>query len=260
MRIFRIALIAVLAASPALAQTSPPPSQLGVPAAKPKAHSAKAAKPVPVVPAPHNAHAVKPKGKKSTAGVAVGASAAAVGSAAAGAAVATPKNEAPAEAANAPKTEAPATPPPNDPNKGSVTGLVIPRFMSLRFDDVNLRVGPGTRYPIDWVYHRRDLPVEILRELEDWRLVQDQDNVRGWVRAPALSPRRSLAVRETDRTLRANPDDKADPVAILKPGVIGRVRACAATAAWCEIEVSTYRGWLKRTEIYGVYPNEAIGG
>jgi SH3-like domain-containing protein len=132
--------------------------------------------------------------------------------------------------------------------------------MSLRFDDVNLRVGPGTRYPIDWVYHRRDLPVEILRELEDWRLVQDQDNVRGWVRAPALSPRRSVAVRDADQTLRAKPDDNADAVAILKPGVIARLRACAAGAAWCEVEASTYRGWLKRSAIYGLYPNEAIGG
>jgi SH3-like domain-containing protein len=132
--------------------------------------------------------------------------------------------------------------------------------MSLRFDDVNLRVGPGTRYPIDWVYHRRDLPVEVIRELDDWRLVQDQDNVRGWVRAQTLSPRRGFVVRGAERALRSKAADDAPPVALLKPGVVGRIRACAATAAWCEAEVGTYHGWLKRDDFYGVYAGEAIGG
>ena len=158
-----------------------------------------------------------------------------------------------------PAAPAPA-PPAVDPAKGSVTQLPIPRFMSLRFDDVNLRVGPGTRYPIDWVYHRRDLPVEILRELDDWRLVRDQDNVRGWMRAPTLSPKRDMVVLGAERTLRAGAAADAAPVALLKPGVIGRLRSCAATSAWCEVEVGSYRGFVRRDEIYGVYPGEAVGG
>jgi SH3-like domain-containing protein len=132
--------------------------------------------------------------------------------------------------------------------------------MALRFDDVNLRVGPGTRYPIDWVYHRRDLPVEILRELDDWRLVQDQDSVRGWVRAQTLTPRRGFVVRGAERVLRSTAAEDGSAVARLKPGVIGRVRSCAAGSIWCEVEVTTYRGFLKRDEMFGVYPNEAIGG
>jgi len=44
------------------------------------------------------------------------------------------------------------------------TGLPLPRFVSLRAAEVNLRTGPGVRYPIDWVYHRRGLPVEVIDE------------------------------------------------------------------------------------------------
>jgi SH3-like domain-containing protein len=132
--------------------------------------------------------------------------------------------------------------------------------MSLRFDDVNLRVGPGLRYPIDWVYHRRDLPVEVIRELDDWRLVQDQDNIRGWVRAPALSPRRGFVVRTAESTLRAKPTDDSSAVALLKPGVVGHVRKCDDGQVWCEIDVGSYRGYLRRDQIYGVYPTEAVGG
>ncbi len=241
----------LLTGAVASAETLAPPTGVAKPT-----HPATSATPgkittaprIPVVQAPHapNARKVQAKAAQKTA-VKPPAEAKPEDEKAAAAAVAAP---------------APAEPPAPviDPTKGSVTGLAIPRFMSLRFDDVNLRVGPGTRYPIDWVYHRRDLPVEILRELEDWRLVQDQDNIRGWVRAPTLSPRRAFSVRESDHVLRASAADDAAAVARLKPGVVGRVRLCAAASLWCEVEVATYRGWLKRQDIFGVYPGEQIGG
>ena len=35
---------------------------------------------------------------------------------------------------------------------GSVTGLEIPRFVSLKSSDVNIRVGPSVNYPIKLKY------------------------------------------------------------------------------------------------------------
>jgi SH3-like domain-containing protein len=160
---------------------------------------------------------------------------------------------APAPAAPAPAPDAAAT-----PDKGSVTGLPLPRFASLRSDDVNLRAGPGTRYPIDWVYKRRDLPVEIEREFDVWRLISDQDGVRGWVNQATLVARRGFVVAGAERTMRSVADDQASPVARLQVGVIGRLRACAAGSDWCEVQVGEYRGWLKRGEIWGVLPGEVV--
>src|SRR5581483_8166931 len=74
------------------------------------------------------------------------------------------------EAAPAPAAPAPAKP--TEEARPAGTGLPLPRFAALRSDDVNLRAGPGTRYPIEWVYKRRDLPMEIEREFEVWRLVK----------------------------------------------------------------------------------------
>jgi len=120
--------------------------------------------------------------------------------------------------------EPPKPPPETDANKGA-SGLPVPRFVALRSDEVNLRAGPGTRYPIDWVYKRRELPVEILREFEVWRLVQDSDGVKGWVHQATLTGRRSFIVTGGDATLRRDAQDTAAPVAILKPGVIGHIRS-----------------------------------
>jgi SH3-like domain-containing protein len=157
-----------------------------------------------------------------------------------------------------PQSAKPA-PPPQDPNKGSNSGLPIPRFVSLRAAQVNLRAGPGERYQIEWVYQRRDLPVEIEREFDIWRLIRDADGVRGWVQEVMVMGRRDFVVTGADRNLRHDPDDKSSAVAILNVGVIGRIRSCAAKADWCQVQVDDYRGWLRRDEFWGTLPGEAVG-
>jgi SH3-like domain-containing protein len=136
--------------------------------------------------------------------------------------------------------------------------LPLPRFAALRSDDVNLRAGPGFRYPIEWVYKRRDLPMEIEREFEVWRLVAAPDGIRGWVHQATLTGVRTFMVQGADATLRAEPKDDATPVAVLKVGVIGRIRSCEASADWCRLQIGDYRGFLKRSQFWGALPDEVI--
>lgn len=165
----------------------------------------------------------------------------------------------PAAAQSKPAPPGKPPPPAPDPNKGTNTGLPIPRFVSLRADKVNLRGGPGDRYPIEWVYQRAELPVEIEREFDIWRLIKDQDGIRGWVQEVLLSGRRTFTITGADRTLRHDPGDNATSVAILKVGVVGRIRACPAKSDWCEVQAGGYRGWLKREDFWGTLPGEVVG-
>ena len=206
------------------------------PASKPKKEAA-AKKRTPIVSPAHSSHAQRPPAAK---------------------AAAAPKAAATAPAAPPPPAAAPQAEKPAEPAKGSVTGLPLPRFASLRSDDVDMRAGPGTRYPVDWVYHRRGLPVEIEREFEVWRLVRDEDGVRGWVHEAMLIGRRDFVVTGAEHTLRSTAADTASPVAMLKPGVIGRIRDCAPGKTWCEVQVGDYRGWLKRDDLWGAYADEAV--
>ena len=162
-------------------------------------------------------------------------------------------------AANSSAAGSKPAPPAQDPNKGSNSGLPIPRFVSLRAAKVNLRSGPGERYQIDWVYQRRDLPVEVEREFDIWRLIRDADGIRGWVQEVMIMGRRSFEVTGEDRTLRSDPTDTSRAVAVLKVGVIGRIRTCAAKADWCQVQVTDYRGWLRREEFWGTLPDEPVG-
>lgn len=120
------------------------------------------------------------------------AAGAAVAGAAAGAAL--PDDGAP-PVDGAPGAPAPdGTSNPADIDKGSNTGLPLPRFAALRADDVNLRAGPGQRYPVQWIYHRRGLPVRIEREFDVWRLVEDSDGVKGWVHQATLVGSRDFVI------------------------------------------------------------------
>jgi SH3-like domain-containing protein len=173
---------------------------------------------------------------------------------------ATPKTEAkPAPAAPPPAPEAQTKPAePTSPEKGATTGLPLPRFAVLRSDEVNLRNGPGTRYPIQWVYKRRDLPVEIEREFDNWRLIRDPDGIRGWVHTATLTGRRGFIIGESEVALRREAKDTASVVALLKPGVIGRIRSCQGSSDWCQVQVGDYRGYLRREQFWGTLPHEAI--
>lgn len=158
----------------------------------------------------------------------------------------------------APAAPTPVQAPPPEPNKGSNTGLPLPRFASLRSDDVNFRSGPGTRYPIEWVYKRRDLPVEIEREFEIWRLIKDPQGNKGWVHQATLTGRRTAVVAGSEHVLRQAANAAAAAVAKLEPGVIIRLRTCDAGSQWCQAQIGDYRGYIKRNEIWGVLPDEVI--
>lgn len=136
------------------------------------------------------------------------------------------------------------------------SGLPLPRFVSLRASVVNLRTGPGVRYPIDWVYHRPDLPVEIIDEFEAWRRIRDWQGTVGWVHQSMLQGRRTLRLVGERRVLRRGPEPDAAGLALLEPGVIAQLMSCEGD--WCRVEVRGFEGWLGRDEVYGLYPDEQI--
>jgi SH3-like domain-containing protein len=139
---------------------------------------------------------------------------------------------------------------------GAEKRLPLPRFAALRSDQVNLRAGPGDRYPIEWVFTRKELPVEIVQEFEHWRKIRDSEGTEGWVHQRMLVGKRSVVVTGETRPLYAKPDPGAAVVARAEPGVIARLLECEG--AWCRIEAQKIEGWLPRDQIWGVYPTEKV--
>jgi SH3-like domain-containing protein len=132
----------------------------------------------------------------------------------------------------------------------------LPRFASLRSEEVNLRVGPGENYPIEWVFKRKDMPVEILEEFQNWRRVQDWQGDKGWVLDRMITGKRDVIVAGTVRALFRQPDPGAPIVARAEPGVIARL--IEFQGPWCHIEAGGFKGWVQRSEVWGVYPDETL--
>jgi SH3-like domain-containing protein len=138
----------------------------------------------------------------------------------------------------------------------SEAGQKLPRFVSLRSDQVNLRVGPGENYPIEWVLTRKEMPVEIIREFEHWRMIRDWQGTEGWVHERMVSAKRAVAIKGVVRALHRLPDSASQVVARAEPGVFARLIECRG--AWCRIEAADIAGWVQRIEVWGVYPDEAV--
>lgn len=132
----------------------------------------------------------------------------------------------------------------------------VPRFSALRFDRVNMRVGPGTNFPIEWVLTRRNMPVEVIAEYEAWRQVRDWQGTEGWVRENSLTSRRTGIVLGSVRLLYRAAGDLSQAVAQVEPGAIGQLLGCEGE--WCRLDFAGNRGYLKRGEFWGAYPNETL--
>lgn len=132
----------------------------------------------------------------------------------------------------------------------------FPRFASLRSDRVNVRTGPGVRYPIAWVFVRQGLPVEITAAFDRWHKIRDIDGEEGWIHMSLLSRERAAIIIGATRPLYRDPDPASPPVALAESGVVGRVLRCHE--AWCELSIGRFRGWTYRAFLWGVYPGEEI--
>lgn len=141
--------------------------------------------------------------------------------------------------------------------KGPSTGLPVPRFVSLKSSEVNVRTGPGTRYPIQWVYRRDNLPVEIIEEFDLWRKIRDIEGGSGWVHKSMLEGSRHAFIQgKIPRILRANPEPDARPLLKAEPMVVAGVMECHLR--WCRVQIAGRKGWIEKEHLWGVYLQEVF--
>jgi SH3-like domain-containing protein len=138
--------------------------------------------------------------------------------------------------------------------RGPVTNLPLPRFVSMKASEANVRRGPSLTHRIDWVFKRRGMPLEVTAEFGHWRRVRDHDNAGGWVHYTLISGVRTALVEEDMLTVHARPDTTSPVTAAFELGVVARLGDC--TIDWCEISAGGYSGWAPKTKIWGVRPDE----
>jgi SH3-like domain-containing protein len=142
------------------------------------------------------------------------------------------------------------------PDVGCVTNLPLPRFVSLKGNEGNARRGPGLTHRIDWVFTRAGMPLIITAEYENWRRVEDQDGAGGWVHYSLLSGVRSALVTLDMAEFHDAPDGEAAVTVQAELGVVGRILECQPD--WCRLTIGGEKGWVRKTALWGVQPDETI--
>ena len=141
-----------------------------------------------------------------------------------------------------------------EPQKGQVTNLPIPRYVSLKVKEANARRGPSLSHKIDWIYKRQNMPLEIYAEYENWRRVRDFEGLGGWVHYTLLSGIRYVLVKNELLEMRLLPSIDAQVIAKVPQHNIVTLDKC--NKDWCRIIDDGYKGWVPKNGIWGVYENE----
>ena len=138
--------------------------------------------------------------------------------------------------------------------RGSVTNFEIPRFVSMKASEANVRRGPSLSHRIDWIFTRRDMPLQITAEHGHWRRVRDRDGQGGWMHYSLLSGTRTVIIEEDMLALYPRPESQGQVVARLELGVVARLGECEEL--WCRLNVGGYKGWALKSSLWGVEPGE----
>ena len=146
------------------------------------------------------------------------------------------------------------------------SGLPLPRFVTVKAKESNVRVGPGYQYDVAWTYQVGGVPVAIIQEFDVWRKIRDMDGSTGWVHQNMLTGTRAGFVNQDagDKVaLKSAAEDDAGVVAWVGPGFPVKISSCEQ--GWCAVvatdhptdgKPSNYNGYLPETDLWGVYKGE----
>ena len=139
---------------------------------------------------------------------------------------------------------------------GPVTHLPIPRFVSLKASEGNVRRGPSLTHRIDWILKLRNMPLQVVAEHGHWRKVLDFEGAGGWIHYSLLSGARTILVQQDSVNILNNPDPDTLINAKLERNVLAWLTACELQ--WCKISADGYKGWAPKTALWGVSDDEVF--
>jgi SH3-like domain-containing protein len=133
------------------------------------------------------------------------------------------------------------------------SGQPVPRWLSLKSDEVRAREGPGLDYRILWEYRVSGLPVQVVAETAEWRKICDPEGAVAWVHRSVVSSRRSVFnASNAEIPIHAGRSATSPVRARLSPRSLVAMDACED--GWCEVRVRRLHGWVRQNAVFGAQP------
>tara|TARA_B100000575_G_C22928487_1_gene538203 strand:+ start:126 stop:656 length:531 start_codon:yes stop_codon:yes gene_type:complete len=138
---------------------------------------------------------------------------------------------------------------------GLETGLELPRYVSLKSNESNIRVGPSKNYPIIIKYIKKDFPLKIVDEHKEWRKTVDFQNNTGWIHKSLIKGQRNgILISQNQKKIQILNTVDGKIIGEANTGTFVRLSKCKVD--WCMIVKHQYRGWVKKKYLWGVKENE----
>ena len=122
-------------------------------------------------------------------------------------------------------------------------------FLTLRFNNVNLRQGPSFDYPVKIFYKKKYLPLQIQDTSGNFRKVKDHENNTGWIHRSQLSKKKAALVSGKKVVIFKSNTIFSEPLVVLEKGRLCLISKCKKN--WCKIKVDKYLGWVKKKSLWG---------
>ncbi|WP_337185827.1 SH3 domain-containing protein [Phenylobacterium sp.] len=143
----------------------------------------------------------------------------------------------------------PATAQDAGPRQGP-SGYPVPRYVTLKFGEVNARAGPGDDHRLLWIYRTRGLPVQVVAETSDWRRVCDPEGGKAWVHKRVTDGRRAVINLGTrPQPLLRKPRAGAETAAFLGARALASLDRC--DKGWCRVKADRTTGWVRQGALWG---------
>ena len=143
-------------------------------------------------------------------------------------------------------------------NVGSNTGLEIPRYVSLKSNDSNIRIGPSINYPILKKYTFKNYPLLIIEEYKDWRKISDIEKNEGWIHKSLIKSKRNGIINHNNKknVVKIYNSPQGKEIGEVHNQRVVEINKCKTS--WCEISIEKYRGWIEKENLWGVKEKEVF--
>ena len=136
------------------------------------------------------------------------------------------------------------------PERTTPSGMPVPRFLSLKFDKVNARAGPGDDHRLLWVYRVRGLPLQVIAETSEWRRVCDPQGQTAWIHKRTTDGRRTVInTSPSPAVLFRKPKPGAKAAAYLNSEATAALDRC--DKGWCKVHLDGASGWVREGALWG---------
>jgi SH3-like domain-containing protein len=126
--------------------------------------------------------------------------------------------------------------------------VVAQQMVSVSGEEVNMRSGPGTQHPADWVLGQ-GYPLKVVGRRGDWLEVRDFENDKGWINRLRTSSTPYHIVKVKVANLRSQPNTRSRIIGKLVYG--DTLRTLKRESAWVRVQREGLSGWVARRLLWG---------